>query len=233
MQRLWLLLLALMTVLPMRAAEMPAKPPIAGEVTLRAFEPGAGQNSPGQNYQVNLSWTAPTVPTGAAETWAVTGAVTAGTFQIGETVTQAGTGSTGIVDGIPLNASPPLPLLFANYMGTASATGVWTGGTSGATFTPNAAPVPAIVIAGYNVYRAVAGSSSYQLVNTPPVTSTAYTDTTVTNGVTYDYYVETVDTAGVSSVPSSVLMITIPGSAPQQPAPPTGLQGVPYYLSPG
>jgi hypothetical protein len=65
-------------------------------------------------------------------------------------------------------------------------------------------------ISGYNVYRATSGSSSYQIVNPSLDTQTSYSDTTVSSGTTYDYYVETVDTSGVSSAPSTVLNISVP-----------------------
>jgi fibronectin type 3 domain-containing protein len=65
-------------------------------------------------------------------------------------------------------------------------------------------------VSGYNIYRAVAGSSSYQQVNPSLDTQTSYTDNTVSGGVTYDYYVESVDSSDVSSAPSSVLTISVP-----------------------
>jgi fibronectin type 3 domain-containing protein len=65
-------------------------------------------------------------------------------------------------------------------------------------------------VSGYNVYRAVAGSSSYEQVNPTLDTETSYTDNTVSGGVTYDYYVESVDSSDVSSAPSSVLTISVP-----------------------
>jgi len=65
-------------------------------------------------------------------------------------------------------------------------------------------------IAGYQVYRATSGSSSYQLQNSSMDTATSYTDNSVQDGVTYDYYVESVDSAGVSSSPSAVVAIAVP-----------------------
>jgi hypothetical protein len=69
---------------------------------------------------------------------------------------------------------------------------------------------PPETIVGYHVYRATSGSSSYELLDSSIDTGTTYTDTTVTAGVAYDYYVESVDTAGNSSAPSSVFAISIP-----------------------
>jgi hypothetical protein len=67
-----------------------------------------------------------------------------------------------------------------------------------------------VQIGGYHVYRAVSGSSAYQELNSSLDTSTSYVDTTVKDSTTYDYYVESVSTSGVSSAPSSVLSIAVP-----------------------
>jgi hypothetical protein len=64
-------------------------------------------------------------------------------------------------------------------------------------------------VAGYNVFRAPSGGSIYQLVNSSVDANTAYVDSTVQNGVSYDYYVESVDASGVESVPSSTFAVTI------------------------
>jgi hypothetical protein len=65
-------------------------------------------------------------------------------------------------------------------------------------------------IAGYNIYRSLSGSSSYQLLNPSVVILTTYADTTVQNGQTYDYYAKSVDDYGVESVASNILGVTIP-----------------------
>lgn len=67
-----------------------------------------------------------------------------------------------------------------------------------------------VQIAGYHIYRAISGSSAYQQLNPSVDTSTSYADSTVNSGTTYDYYVESVATSGVSSAPSAVLSIAIP-----------------------
>lgn len=64
-------------------------------------------------------------------------------------------------------------------------------------------------VAGYNVYRAVSGSSSYQLLNSGSA-STTYADTTVVNGTSYSYYVESVDSSGNQSAPSNIYSVAIP-----------------------
>jgi hypothetical protein len=65
-------------------------------------------------------------------------------------------------------------------------------------------------VTGYDVYRTVSGSSSYQLLNSSTTVPTAYTDTTVVNGTAYQYYVVSVDAAGDQSAPSNIYTVTIP-----------------------
>jgi fibronectin type 3 domain-containing protein len=65
-------------------------------------------------------------------------------------------------------------------------------------------------IAGYVVYRATVGKSSYALLNSQLDTQTTYTDTTVQSGLTYDYVVKSVDAKGVQSAPSNTTSTTIP-----------------------
>jgi hypothetical protein len=72
---------------------------------------------------------------------------------------------------------------------------------------PSSSPDP---IAGYNVYRAPAGDTSYQQLNASTLNQTTYVDTTVQAGETYDYIVESVDAAGVTSTPSNTASVTLP-----------------------
>jgi Abnormal spindle-like microcephaly-assoc'd, ASPM-SPD-2-Hydin len=65
-------------------------------------------------------------------------------------------------------------------------------------------------VVGYNVYRSAAGSSAYQRLNSSANTQTTYVDSTVQAGLTYDYYVTSVDPSGVESVPSNQVAATIP-----------------------
>jgi hypothetical protein len=65
-------------------------------------------------------------------------------------------------------------------------------------------------VAGYNVYRAPSGSSTYALLNSSPETETSYMDSTVVNGQIYDYIAESVDASGIESIPSNVFTVTIP-----------------------
>ena len=73
------------------------------------------------------------------------------------------------------------------------------------------APVDSLdPVAGYNVYKSISGSNSYQLVTSSPTVPTSYTDTAVTAGTAYTYYVESVDAEGKTSVPSTTFSVTIP-----------------------
>jgi hypothetical protein len=63
---------------------------------------------------------------------------------------------------------------------------------------------------GYRIFRAVDGSTQYTLLNAALDDSTSYPDTTVQNGHTYTYYVESVDAEGNQSAPSNIFSATIP-----------------------
>jgi hypothetical protein len=65
---------------------------------------------------------------------------------------------------------------------------------------------------GYYIFRAIAGSTTYQQLNPPgdPDKQMMYADTTVASGMTYDYYVESVDSTGVESAPSSITSVPVP-----------------------
>jgi len=65
-------------------------------------------------------------------------------------------------------------------------------------------------VAGYNIYRSPSGASTFQLLNSAVNTGTTYTDTTVTAGQSYDYYVESADSSGNLSVPSNTATVAIP-----------------------
>jgi hypothetical protein len=74
----------------------------------------------------------------------------------------------------------------------------------------NAPSDSTVPVAGYDVYRAVSGSSSYELLNASLDDATSYTDTTVQAGVAYNYYVVSVDASGNQSAPSNLFSVTIP-----------------------
>jgi fibronectin type 3 domain-containing protein len=64
-------------------------------------------------------------------------------------------------------------------------------------------------ISGYNVYRAASGTTSFALVTSMDY-QTAYTDSGVQSGQSYNYYVTSVDSAGVESAPSNTTTAAIP-----------------------
>ncbi len=47
------------------------------------------------------------------------------------------------------------------------------------------------------------------MLNAAVDANTAYVDSTVQNGMSYDYYVESVSTSGMESVPSNTFAVTI------------------------
>jgi hypothetical protein len=67
----------------------------------------------------------------------------------------------------------------------------------------------AATIVGYNIYRAVAGVSTYALLSSLDA-QTSYTDTGVQSGSTYNYVVKSVDSKGAESTPSNSTQVTIP-----------------------
>jgi hypothetical protein len=65
-------------------------------------------------------------------------------------------------------------------------------------------------IAGFNVYRATGSSSSFSRLNTSVTSPVSYLDSTVQAGLTYQYYVTTVDSSGAESVPSNTASVVTP-----------------------
>jgi len=72
------------------------------------------------------------------------------------------------------------------------------------------APASGDSVAGYHVYRSAGGASDFQLLNSSVETQTAYVDSTVASGQTYDYEVKSVSTTGLESAPSNTTSVTIP-----------------------
>ena len=65
---------------------------------------------------------------------------------------------------------------------------------------------------GYRVYRSTQSGASYTLLNSAPVSTTSFTDSTVKNGETYFYVVTAVDAEFNESGYSSEVFVTIPSS---------------------
>jgi hypothetical protein len=69
---------------------------------------------------------------------------------------------------------------------------------------------PSVPVTGFNVYRATGGSSSFQRINSSTLSQTSYMDSTPQGGLSYQYYVTSLDAAGAESVPSNDFTATIP-----------------------
>jgi len=72
------------------------------------------------------------------------------------------------------------------------------------------APSNSDPVAGYFVFRAINGGSTFQQLNATPTTATSYLDSTIVDGQNYMYYVVSVDSAGSQSTPSNTTTIDIP-----------------------
>ncbi|HLY42192.1 MAG TPA: choice-of-anchor D domain-containing protein [Terracidiphilus sp.] len=65
-------------------------------------------------------------------------------------------------------------------------------------------------VVGYNVYRALSGSTTFAKMNSSLDAQTAFTDSTAQAGASYEYYVVSVDGAGNQSAPSNTFSVSIP-----------------------
>jgi len=151
---------------------------IAGAVTIKTFVSGetvtqAVTGSTGTLLNVPLSTTT------------VTGTASSGQLVFGETVTQAVTGVTATEQSPSPLTGTTQPLFITNLSGTADSTHDWVGGTSGAHYTPNAAPAfspasPSMLIttatgAPDNTHNWTGGTSGAVYVPTSVPTSANYT----------------------------------------------------------
>jgi hypothetical protein len=66
-----------------------------------------------------------------------------------------------------------------------------------------------MTIIGYKIYRAISGSGGFAAL-TSSIAHTAYADTGVQSATAYDYYVTSIDSAGVESSPSNTTTVKIP-----------------------
>lgn len=97
-------------------------------------------------------------------------------------VTISSNSSTGASTGVPLSATGVAAQHKVNLSWAA----------------PVNSPVP---VAGYEVYRALSGSTSFQLLNSTLDATTTYQDASVQSGSSYTYYVESVNSASTRSAP--------------------------------
>jgi len=84
------------------------------------------------------------------------------------------------------------------------------GGSHQVTLTWDAPGSSTDPVAGYEIYRADAGSSTYQLLNSTAETQTTFVDANVQANASYVYYVTSVDASGVQSTASNQVTATIP-----------------------
>lgn len=63
-------------------------------------------------------------------------------------------------------------------------------------------------VVSYNVYRGQ--TAGFAQINTSPVTSTSYLDSSAASGQTYVYMVESVDAGGNASDPSGAVSVSVP-----------------------
>jgi len=115
------------------------------------------------------------------------------------TVAGAATGTLTVTSTSSTGATATVPL-----------TGTGTAGSYAVDLSWDAPSTSADPVAGYNVYRAPSGGTTYALLNSSPTAQTAYTDSTVTAGQAYQYQVESVDANGGLSAPTTSVAVTIP-----------------------
>ena len=119
--------------------------------------------------------------------------------QFDPTVTGSATGQLAIQSNSATSASAVIDLSGTGESASHQVSLSWS--------PPESSPAPVV---GYYVYRSSGGSGAYQQLNSSADTQTTYVDSTVQAGLTYDYVVESVDSAGVESSPSGSVAATIP-----------------------
>jgi fibronectin type 3 domain-containing protein len=108
--------------------------------------------------------------------------------------------ASGLVTIVSTSISNPVTVITVSGTGVTSAVDLsWDA--------PTASDDPVV---GYNVYRETSGGSSFQLLNSGIDSEMTYTDGAVQPGSTYEYYVTSVDSAGVESVPSNTTIVAVP-----------------------
>jgi fibronectin type 3 domain-containing protein len=65
-------------------------------------------------------------------------------------------------------------------------------------------------VIGYNVYRRTGNSGSFAQINSALDANTAFTDTTVADGLTYYYETTAVNSSNEESAPTSPVQAVIP-----------------------
>jgi fibronectin type 3 domain-containing protein len=65
-------------------------------------------------------------------------------------------------------------------------------------------------VTGYNIYRETGTSSTYVKLNLAVNAPVSFADPTIVAGLTYDYYVTSVDSSGNESTPSNTATVVVP-----------------------
>jgi fibronectin type 3 domain-containing protein len=65
-------------------------------------------------------------------------------------------------------------------------------------------------VSGYNIFRGTQSGGPYECLNSSPIPTPAYTDKSVSSGLTYYYVTTAVDSTGVESVRSNETVAVIP-----------------------
>jgi hypothetical protein len=138
--------------------------------------------------------------------FSLSGATLPATLNPGQSLTlnvQFDPGATGSYTGklTVSSNSPTSPTVTVSLSGT--------GGPHEVDLTWSAPSGSSDPIAGYKVYRAPGGTSSFAVVDSMD-TQAAYTDSGVQGGQSYSYYVTSVDSSGVESSPSNTTTVTVP-----------------------
>lgn len=151
---------------------------IAGATTIKTF-------TSGETVTQAVTGSTGTLLNVPVSTTTVTGTASSGQLVFGETVTQAVTGVTATEQSPSPLTGTTQPLFITNLSGTADSTHDWVGGTSGAHYTPSAAPAfspasPPMLIttatgAPDNTHNWTGGTSGAVYVPTSAPTSANYT----------------------------------------------------------
>jgi hypothetical protein len=119
--------------------------------------------------------------------------------QFDPTTTGVANGTVAVVSNSEINPTTVIALSGTGVAGYHEVDLSW--------IAPTSSPTPVV---GYNVFRATSGSSLFEQLNDSLSADTAYIDSNVQSGQSYDYFIKSVDGAGMTSVPSNIATVVIP-----------------------
>ncbi len=220
----------LVTAVDIGGKETPLNTSNAVAVTAYALPNSpVGVNAFPGNASVTLTWTSPSVSTYPIAGYDLYRSTSAGVtgIQVGSLITGNAVTDTALTNGVTYyyslqtqdslgHLSAFAPQTFAQPIAPPSPpvnTGVWPGDEA-AELTWSAATPGTLPIGSYIVFRQSSGPSSP--VTQLPASATGFVDTGLTNGVTYTYTIQTVDSSGITTgVDVSSLtapLIAVPGT---------------------